>query len=100
MGIYTDKYVYGVCWNIYDISHNLVKKFEKTYPEKMNIDQIKEIENEYDKLTAIERTTAFFKFYTGYSSTYEIGTKTYMSWHPTNKCDVEDFFVNGHFCDD
>lgn len=95
MGIYSDEIVYGICWSIYDISGELIKKFEKTYPEKMNLDQIQEIQDEYEKLTEIERNGARFSFYTCCSSTYE--TNTFMSWFPTNKSDLEDFFVNGNF---
>ena len=97
MGIYSDENVYGVCWKIYGLSDEIIKNFEKTYPAKMNLDQIQEIQTEYEKLTETERNGARFSFYTCCSSTYEYGTKTYMSWFPTNKNDLEDFFVNGHF---
>jgi len=93
MGIYSDGNVYGVCWNIYDISEKLVKNFEKTYPKKMNLDQIQYIETEYNKLNEIERNSAKFGFHTCCSSTYDTGT--FMSWFPVNKDSFDKFLLNG-----
>lgn len=94
MGIYSDGNVYGVCWNMCDASDKSVKYFEKTCPKKINLEQIREIKNEYDKLTETECNSAIFKIYTCCSSTYDSGT--FMSWFPADKSSIEDIFVNGN----
>ena len=95
MGIYSDGNVYGVYWNIYDESDKLLTRFEKTYPEKMTLDQIQEIKVEYDKLTESDFTNIQFGFYTKCTTTFSDDMGTFMSWFPGTKERIEELFSNG-----
>ena len=83
MEIYSNDDIYGVRWNIRDVS------FEKTYLEKMSILQIQEVKEQYNN----QHNKSNFSFYKCCSSTYDTGT--FMSWFPCSKDSIEDFFLKG-----
>jgi uncharacterized protein (DUF2344 family) len=95
MGIYSDGNVYGVSWNIYDESDELITRFEKTFTEKMTLDQIQEIKVEYNKLTETVFTNIRFGFYTKCTSSYSNDSGTFMSWFPGTKELIEELFLKG-----
>jgi hypothetical protein len=85
MGIYSDGIIYGV-----SITVNNVSFFEKTYSEKMNRYQFKELKEVYDVLTNDEKERAIIRFYTSCSSTLEsVRIQPFMSWFPGTKEMVE-----------
>lgn len=99
MGIYSDGNVYGVCWNIYDESDELVTRFEKTYPGKMTLDQIQEVKVEHDKLTDNELKFIRYGFYTNCVCNYELeisnNSESFMSWFPGSTKLIEELFLKG-----
>ena len=97
MGIYYDGNIYGVSWKIFDNDNqdNIIKKFEKSYNEKMNIENIQEIKAEYDKITDIEKTYIEFYVLTSCYTTYEIDSRSAYVWYHFKKKRLENFFING-----
>ena len=98
MGIYNDGNVYGVGWRLYDGETELVRHFEKTYPEKMTLEQIQEVKEQYDLLTYIEQNNITIRFFTSCSSTYDAGSPPYMSWWPGDKLQLTKLFLKGDIC--
>lgn len=95
MGIYSDGNVYGVCWDIYDESGKFIRRFEKIYCEKMNLQQILEVKEEYDKLNDDERKYATYNFYTNCTSSYDYDSGSFMSWFLGSKESLEKLFLDG-----
>ena len=91
MGAYSDKSIYGIKWCMYDSDYNIIKSFEKIYNNKMTSEQIKEVKEEYNKLTDFELYNMIFSIYISCSSTYESGI--FMSWFPCNKDELNIFFL-------
>lgn len=101
MGIYYDNIIYGVSWEIFNNDdkeqYNIIKKFEKSYKEKMNLKNIQEIKTEYDKITDIEKININFYVLLNCSTTYEIDIcNSYVSWYSFEKKSLENFFINGY----
>ena len=95
MGIYSDGNVYGVSWEIWDDEYiNLLINYEKMYLKKMNLDQIKEIQEEFEKLTEIERSNCSIQYYTSVTDTYG-SSGSYMTWFPGNRQSLELLFKKG-----
>ena len=97
MGISTDSKVYGVCWNVYsnDTDEKIIRRFDKTYHEPLTPDQIKEIQEEYLKLTEDELTNLKMYFYTSCSDTYSSCSEAYMSWFSIKKYLLVEYFIKG-----
>lgn len=70
--------IYGVCWNIYDSSENFIRRYEDVYSKPMNSKQIKEVVEEYNKLTAEEKRYAKIRFFTYCSEKYVNGSRNFM----------------------
>lgn len=96
MGIYPDGNVYGVGWTIYDDLFDEKSNFERIYSvkTKMTAEQIKEVEEEYNKLSEDERRTAKYRVYTSVSDTYG-SPEPYMMWWTVNKKILEELFLCG-----
>jgi len=62
--------IYGICWNIYDSFENFIRRYEQVYSEPMNLEQIKEVIEEYNKLTAEEKCYTKMRFFTYCSKKY------------------------------
>lgn len=91
MDIYSDNSIYGIKWYMYD-SDNIIKSFEKIYNNKMTSEQIKEVKEEYNKLTDFELYNMIFSIYISCSSTY--GSGTFMCWFPFNKDELNIFLLD------
>jgi hypothetical protein len=89
MNIYSDGAIYGVCWDIYDSSYNLVKNYENIFQGNITFQDIKEISKEYFKLNDTERNKATFRFYVSYFSSDEIDKGKFMKWITVNKNNME-----------
>jgi hypothetical protein len=95
MGIYYDGTIYGICWNIYDVEGNFIRRFEKTSQDIITTIEIMEIMEEYKKLTQMEKSVAKFRFYKSCESNYEgVGKNSFMCWFPVDKKFIETFFNN------
>lgn len=92
MDIYSDNSIYGIKWYMYDSDYNIIKSFEKIYNNKMTSEQIKEVKEEYDKLTDFELYNMIFNIYISCSSTY--GSGTFMRWFPCNKDELNIFLLD------
>lgn len=93
MGFYNDGNIYGVKWIVYDKDENYIKEWEKTFPHKINLEQIEIIKEVYDSLTEEEQKNCSIFFYTCCSDTYTEGS--YMSWISSNKKSLAEFFEKG-----
>lgn len=91
MDIYSDNNIYGIKWYMYDSDYNRIKSFEKIYNNKMTSEQIKEVKEEYNKLTDFELYNMIFSVYIGCSPIY--GSGTFMSWFHCNKDELNIFFL-------
>ncbi len=98
MGIYYDGNVYGISWNIYNScdDSNIIKRFEKSYDEKMNVENIIEIKEEFDKLTTTEKENTKFYVLTSCCSTYEVNSSSNFVWYSFKKTRLTNFFLNGY----
>lgn len=94
MGIYSDGKVYGVSWELYDVSGNIIIKYEKTSKEKLNLEQIQEIKNEFEKLSEDNRSACSISYYTSVSDTYG-SSGSYMTWINGYRESLELMFVKG-----
>jgi len=99
MGIYSDGNIYGVYWFIHDESGAVVKEYDKKYKKKMGREEIAEISEEYNKLSEDTKQSIRVKFYTKYTSTYEIGLSdqgdSEISLWPGSRAMLEDLLANG-----
>lgn len=106
MGFYNDGNIYGVKWFTLDSSGYQINEFEKIYDNKMNELQIQEVKKEYDKLTQDDISNIRIQFYTGFSTTYDLGLETDISkesgtsreskcWWPGSVMQIEELFKNG-----
>jgi len=82
MPIHSYGKIYGFCWNIYDSSENFVRRFEKVYSEPMNPNQIKEVAEEYNKLSSEEKRYAKMRFFTYCSTKFVDSGGNFTSWVP------------------
>jgi hypothetical protein len=96
MTIYSDGHIYGVCWNIYDSAENFIRRFEKVYSEPMNSQQIKEVIEEYNKLSDNEKRYAKMRFFTYCSTKYVDGGGNFMCWFPCQKESLLIMNLTGH----
>jgi hypothetical protein len=98
MGIYYDGKVYGISWKIYDNCDDgdIIKRFEKSYDEKMNVENISEIKEEFDKLATTEKENTKFYVLTSCYSTYEINSSSNFVWYSFKKTRLINFFLNGY----
>jgi hypothetical protein len=99
MGIYYDHIVQGVKWEMYDDNKNIIKKFEKIYENKVTLENIKELMEEYEKITDSEKHNIKYYVLKSYSSTHELNTKPRQGWLCYNKLRLEKFFMNGYDTD-
>jgi hypothetical protein len=90
MNRYSNRKVYGIRWNIYDGTDNLIKKFEKIYLEKTKGTSICEIQVEYNKLSEYEKNEAKISYYTCCNTIYKSGPL--MLWYQMDRNALEDFF--------
>lgn len=96
MGIYSDNKIYGVCFDIYDISNNFIKNNEKIYETEMNKSQIQVVKFEYDNYTEDERKNLKIYFYTSTSITCDVGSSSnMMMWCHVDKDQLEQLFTCG-----
>lgn len=109
MGIYYDGNVYGVSWILYDEYYkNILIQYEKKFTEKINIDdsdseviitqkrlQIKEIKDEFDKLSEEQLSECIFSIYTYATDTYSDKTESYMMLAPVSIESLKIFFEKG-----
>lgn len=94
MGIYSDGNVYGVSWELRYVDYKMNLKYEKTFTSKLNLDQIQEIKNDFEKLSEEERSECFISFYTSVTDTYG-SSGSYMTWFPGDKAYLELLFEKG-----
>jgi uncharacterized protein (DUF2344 family) len=97
MGIHSDGNIYGISWNIYDIDDNFIRKFEKIYSEKITLQQIEEIKEEYYKLNNFELINIKVKIFTKCSTSYQIdfnkNKREFMCWIPFSKISLAELFI-------
>jgi hypothetical protein len=99
MNIYSDGAIYGVCWDIYDSSYNLIKNYENIFHENITFQDLKEISKEYFELNDSERNKATFRFYVSYVSSNEINKRKNMKWITVNKDNIERLLLVKHSFD-
>jgi len=95
MGIYSNGIVYGVCWTIFDNSLDFVSRYEETFPEKMTLEQIQSVKENYDLLTEEELKDISIQFYTCCSSSLDDQPGTFMMWFPGSKTALNELFTTG-----
>jgi hypothetical protein len=96
MPINSDGNVYGVCWNIYDSSENFIRRYEKVYSEPMNLRQVKEILEDFNKLSSVEKRYAKMRFFTYCTTKYVDGGGNFMCWVPEKKESLIAMSLTGH----
>lgn len=94
MGIYSDGNVYGVSWELRYVDYKMNLKYEKIFTSKLNLDQIQEIKNDFEKLSEEERSECVISFYTSVTDTYG-SSGSYMIWFPGDKTYLELLFEKG-----
>jgi hypothetical protein len=88
MGIYNDGKIYGL--NITTELDEII--IEKIYDDEMTKEQIKDLKNEYTKLSTEQKQNAkYYSVYTCCSTTYGDDYSTYMSWMPVSKEFIDNF---------
>ena len=97
MGLYPDGNVCGVQWTLYlvhsDGTHTISVQFNRKYPQKLTIEQIREIEHEWNQLTEDEKKGLVIKFYTRNTDTYEIGSSAVITLWPGDRVRLEELFA-------
>jgi hypothetical protein len=93
MGIYNDGIIRGIKMSLYGVSCQLLFSYEKQYDDKMTIEQIREVEKEYNTFTDGEKQELIYNVYVNCSSTYDNGN--FMHWWRISKDELEELFVKG-----
>jgi hypothetical protein len=93
MTISNDGYSYGICWNIYDMFDNLIRRYEKTYLNAMASTDILEIKEDYEKLTDYEKKYAKFRYFAKCTTQTQYDTRKFMCWIPIEKNKLEMLFI-------
>jgi hypothetical protein len=96
MSIYFDDIIQGVKWEMYDDNKNIIKKFEKIYENKVTLENIKELINEYEKISDIEKNNIKYYVLKTYCSFHESNNKPIQKWLCYHKLRLEKFFMNGY----
>jgi len=96
MSIYFDDIIQGVKWEMYDDNNIIIKKFEKIYENKITSENIKELINEYEKISDIEKNNIKYYVLKSYSSFHELNSKPVQKWLCYHKLRLEKFFMNGY----
>lgn len=73
MGIYSDGQIYGV---LLAINEDIL--YDKKYEEKINIYQLQELKEIYNKINDEDKETLIIRFYTLITSTYEYNNITVL----------------------
>jgi hypothetical protein len=94
MGIYSDGNVYGVSWELRDDDYKLILRYEKIYLKKLTLEQMKEIQEEFEKCSEEQRAACSIQYYTSVTDTYG-SDGSYMTWFPGNRQSLEQLFEKG-----
>ena len=95
MGIYSNVKVYVVCWTIYNAEGVFVARYQEIFEEKMTLEQIQSVKENYDLLTEEELKDISIQFYTCCSSSLDNQLGTFMAWFPGNKESLDELFTTG-----
>jgi hypothetical protein len=89
MGVYSDRYVYGVSFIL-----NNTDVFTETSDTKLILVQLQRVKEFYNTLTADEKDRVIIRFYMLCTSTYESSQQAQcMYWWPANKNELKKLFA-------
>jgi len=96
MSVYYDNLIYGIGWNIYN-NDKIITKYEKHYNEKMTMEQIRKVEEEYNKLTNSEKKDIKFFIVTNNIVTNKMKDSNVFVRYYLNKNRIEEIFKFNKF---
>lgn len=94
MGIYYDYKIYGIGWELFQ-NDICIKRFQKSYKEKMTLEQIQEVEMEYNILTKYEKENMKYFIITSCTCSYELNSSNFFVNSYMNKSKLEEIFKSG-----
>lgn len=93
MGIYWNDKIYGITWYHKDESLEQISKiYEYKSKSELKPHEILEIKNNYQMIDNSNYSYYVFKICVEASTTYEIDSKPFLMWLPTDTNFLNDFF--------